>query len=175
MYEQNNASSFVNDYASFTSVQQTPDGHHSLSHAADMADVGSVVVVACTALAITFALKNTFRSRQFTKERAAFKRLPVAARAAFVSLMVAVIAYGGAKPGTNDLGKVTRPLAVLLNSGEQRESTPEAISLTENQQLAGFALTAVVTNETFDLSSPSSATVHSNWLKRGASEDGFWV
>ena len=73
------------------------------------------------------------------------------------------------------LEKVTRPLAVLLNSGEQRESTPEAISLTENQQLAGFALTAVVTNETFDLSAPLNATVHSNWLKRGAAEDGFWV
>ena len=73
------------------------------------------------------------------------------------------------------LEKVTRPLAVLLNSGEQRESTPDAILLTENQQLAGFALTAVVTNETFDLSAPSNATVHSNWLKRGAAEDGFWV
>ncbi len=120
MYEQNNASTFANDYGNFTSIQRVSDGHHSLSHSAEMADVGSALFITCSASS-----------------------------------------------------------AALLLNAAQSQQTPLAqtsvLDFTENQQLAGFALTAVVTNETFDLSAPSNAIVHSNWLKRGASEDGFWV
>ena len=89
MYEQNNASSFANDYGNFTSIQRVSDYHHALPTPADMADVGSVIFVACSAIAITFAIKNTLRAQEFKRERAAFKRLPLVARAAFVSVMTA--------------------------------------------------------------------------------------
>ena len=135
---------------------------------------GVILVLTLFGVILMFAIKQMFGSGPFKQSFAAFKRLPIAARAAVVSIMVAVLAYGGTKPGTNEMQRTSRPLAVLQGSGEQLEAIPEAIQLTENQQRAGFALTAVVSNETFDLSAPTNATVHTNWIKRGASEDGFW-
>ncbi len=175
MNEENILSAFANDYRSFTTIQPVSDCRSSQPTSADMADVGSTILVTCSAIAIVFAVRKTLRSLEFTRQRNAFKRMPVVVRAAFVSLMVAVIAYGGTKPGTNYLETFSRPLAALMSSGEQLESISDSLSLTENQQLAGFALTAVVTNETFDLSAPSNAVIHANWLKRGAAEDGFWA
>lgn len=136
---------------------------------------GIILSLTLFGVILMFTIKQMFGSEPFKQSFAVFKRLPIAARVAALSLMVGVLAYGGAKPGTNEMERASRPLAVLLSSKEQMASIPEAVQLTESQQLAGFALTAVVTNETFDLSAPSNAIIHANWLKRGAAEDGFWV
>ena len=66
-----------------------------------------------------FAVKQMFGTGPFKKGFAAFKRLPIEARAVALSLVVGVLAYGGAKPGTNEMERASSPLVVLMSSGEQ--------------------------------------------------------
>ena len=136
---------------------------------------GIVLSLAVFGVVLLFVMRQMFGSEPFKKGFVAFKRLPIGSRAAALCLMAAVIVYGGTKPGTNEMEQASSAPVAFLRSAGQMASAPAAVEFTESQQLAGFALSAVVTNEAFDLSAPTNAVVHANWLKRGASEDGFWA
>ncbi|MGI6496009.1 MAG: hypothetical protein ACOX5G_07965 [Kiritimatiellia bacterium] len=101
------------------------------------------------------------------RKLAAFRRQPAAFRAVLLSLLVALVIYGGSKPERNP------------GPEAPQRSPPPAISslvqFTDAQRLAGFALSDASTNDAFDLSAPANAVVHDRWRKRGASEDGFWM
>ncbi len=72
---------------------------------------GIILSLSLFGVILMFIIKQMFGSGPFKQSFAAFKQLPFGARAAVVSLMVAVIAYGGAKPGTNEVERASRPLA----------------------------------------------------------------
>jgi len=98
-----------------------------------------------------------------------------AVRAVILALSAGAVVHGSMKSGTNEMERASSPPVAFLRSAGQTASAPAAVEFTESQQLAGFALAAVVTNESFDLSAPTNAVVHDAWRKRGASEDGFWA
>ncbi len=184
MNEENNLSNFANDNGSFTSIQRIPDYRHPQSNATDMADVGSVIFVTCSALAITVVIRRTLRSQKFTQDQTHFRKQSALVQAAVAGALFIAVVNGSLKPQQNlspDASRYSASAAhTLVMDAAQTLQNPlsqiaSRLDFTENQRLAGFALTSVVTNETFNLSAPSNATVHANWLKRGAAEDGFWV
>ena len=136
---------------------------------------GIVLSMTVFGVILLFVVRQMFGSGPFKEGFAAFKRLPITARTAGVALLMMAIVYGGTKPGTNEMEQASSPPVVLLRSPDLMASESAAVQFTESQQLAGFALAAVVTNDSFDFSAPTNAVVHDAWRKRGASEDGFWA
>ena len=136
---------------------------------------GVVLSLTVFGVILLFAMRQMFGSGPFKRTYNAFKRLSVAVRAVILALSAGAVVHGSMKSGTNEMERASSPPVVLLRSAEQTASAPAAVEFTASQQLAGFALAAVVTNEAFDLSAPTNAVVHDAWLKRGASEDGFWT
>ena len=136
---------------------------------------GIVLSMTVFGVILLFVVRQMFGSGPFKRTYNAFKRLSVAVRAVILVLSAGAVVHGSMKSGTNETERASSPPVVLLRSAGQTASAPAAVEFTESQQLAGFALSAVVTNEAFDLSAPTNAVVHANWLKRGASEDGFWA
>ena len=136
---------------------------------------GIVLSMTVFGVILLFVVRQMFGSGPFKRTYNAFKRLSVAVRAVILVLSAGAVVHGSMKSGTNETERASSPPVVLLRSAGQTASAPAAVEFTESQQLAGFALSAVVTNEAFDLSAPTNAVVHANWRKRGASEDGFWA
>ena len=140
---------------------------------------GIVLSMTVFGVILLFVVRQMFGSEPFKEGFAAFKRLSITARAVILALFTCAVVFGGdldkGEDSSANLDSGSSRPVVLLRSAEQTASAPAAVEFTESQQLAGFALAAVVTNEAFDLSAPTNAVVHANWLKRGASEDGFWA
>ena len=136
---------------------------------------GIVLSMTVFGVIFLFIVKQMFGSEPFKDLFSEFKRRSPAARTAIIALLMAAIVYGGPKPGTNEMERASSQPVALLRSAGLMALESAAVEFTEGQQLAGFALVAVVTNESFDLSAPTNAVVHDNWRMRGASEDGFWA
>ncbi len=87
-------------------------------------------------------------------------------------LLLAAIVYGSVKTrnGFEGAGRAT-----VARTMASRETQSAGGGFTENQVRAGFVLAEVRTGEAHDFALPANANVHEPWLKRGASEDGFWL
>ena len=140
---------------------------------------GVVLSMTVFGVIFLFAMRQMFGTEPFKEGFAAFKRLSITARAVILALFTGVGVYGGLldkeESLSANLDSGSSPPVALLSTGEPMDALTEAIQFTESQQLAGFALGAVVTNESFDLSAPTNAAIHASWRKRGAAEDGFWT
>ena len=100
-----------------------------------------------------------------------FRRLPMLGQIIVVVVAVNLFVFGSTKTPTNDVpggaSSTNAPPPMLsaprLGSGH--------FGFTEDQLNAGFALAAVGTNETWDLTMPTNAAVMEKWRLRGAAED----
>ena len=128
------------------------------------------VPVLLAAAALCRAAESRFRP--FREPFARFLRLPRPAQVFVVCFVLAFVVYGSTKSGGATNSPPTRTSAPR-RAPVARVEDATSVALTQDQIDAGFALTRVGTNETWDFSAPDGAHVHAPWILRGASEDRF--
>ena len=129
-----------------------------------------VVPVLLAAAALCRAAESRFRP--FREPFARFLRLPRPAQVFVVCFVLAFVVYGSTKSGGATNSPPTRTSAPRRAPVAHVEDAT-SVALTQDQIDAGFALTRVGTNETWNFSAPDGAHVHAPWILRGASEDRF--
>ncbi|MDO5319527.1 MAG: hypothetical protein Q4G65_12935, partial [bacterium] len=127
------------------------------------------VPVLLAAAALCCAAESRFRP--FREPFARFLRLPRPAQVFVVCFVLAFVVYGSTKRMGNGKWRMENGRATVQRDAGEASSPP--VALTQDQIDAGFALTRVGTNETWDFSAPDGAHVHAPWILRGASEDRF--
>ena len=175
MNEETIHATFANDYRAFTSIQSVSDTVHPRPNVLAMAGIGGLIFAVWFGLVATFAVRSTLRSRKFRRERALLRQQPVLAQVAFICLLLVAVVNASLKNLPAILSFSATSSGIVFVDETQGDPVAEPLDFTESQELAGFALAAVSTNEAFDLSVPTNAIVHEPWRRRGAARDGFWT